>query len=824
MRHNTFKLALAIVACLSVLSLAQLPVIRITLDREPTVSGGGMFGGTTTMNYVSVNSFELSGASNSNHNFTRSTQKLDSIRIRGNSTAQTAKKPYRIKFDKKVSLFGREAAKSWVLLADFYDGTFALNAIAFRLGQKMGLEFTHTAQHVELYINNQNKGIFMLTEQNQVNPGRVNIDEDKGWLVEFDYHTITAPEQDQVIFRTSKENYDLPTRIRSPELESNFNYTNPKVKFVYDDIINLTNKMKENNFPTNGYRDLMDLESWAKYVLIQQLIDNFDFNNKTTGPNMGMQDVSTLPASNYAYKDACGRIKAGPLWDFDLAAGVTVADFPRHYQIQEPIAPRHVFYKRLWADPVFLAKFKKAWDAHQNDFKDIPNYIDSISRTLGSKVQGNIWHANNSGMMGGGNSTLTQALHNTEVNGFKTWWSARLTHFGNQVNALNINTSQDITQPPLTCAQPSSSSRPSSSSAVSSSSSRPSSSSAVSSSSSSVASTFTVTFNANGGSNVQTQTVARGAKATKPADPTRNGFTFDGWYKDNTDFANAWNFDSDLVNANTTLYAKWKSITTFTVTFSMNGSGSAQPVPQVQNIAQGEKATRPATDPARNNYIFSGWYKEAETTTPWDFDTDVVNANTTIYAKWTAPNQQVTYTVTFNLNSNSAQPRPDAQTVNQGEKATKPADMTRNNYTFDGWYKDANFTTIWDFDSDVVNENITIYAKWVEQQQQEPQYPEDPEEPQEPQEPQDPQDPSFVITHKMPLGKSLTAIKNGLAISATSNVSITVFNLKGNTVRKHNFTQGNYTVKLDNLPKGMYIVRATFGNGATPVTIRLPIR
>jgi uncharacterized repeat protein (TIGR02543 family) len=155
--------------------------------------------------------------------------------------------------------------------------------------------------------------------------------------------------------------------------------------------------------------------------------------------------------------------------------------------------------------------------------------------------------------------------------------------------------------------------------------------------------------------------------------------------------------------------------------------------------------------------------------------------------------------------------------VNQGEKATKPADMTRNNYTFDGWYKDATFATIWDFDSDVVNENTTIYAKWVEQQQE-------PEEPEYPEDPGDPQDPSFVITHKLPLGKNSNASKNGLAISAASSVSITVFNLKGNIVRKHNLTQGNYTVKLDDLPKGMYIAKVSFGNGASPVVLRLPIR
>jgi hypothetical protein len=184
---------------------------------------------------------------------------------------------------------------------------------------------------------------------------------------------------------------------------------------------------------------LIDLESWAKYVLIQQLLDNFDFNIKSKGNNSGRQDLFTLPGSNYAYKNAGGKIKAGPLWDLDLSAGVTPANFPKHYQIQEHIMPRHVFYKRLWTDPVFLAKFKKTWDAHQDDFNDIPGFIDSISRAVGSKVQGNVWHGNSQA----GNGTLTQDLHNTEVSGFKTWWSARLAHFGNQLNAMNIDVNKD---------------------------------------------------------------------------------------------------------------------------------------------------------------------------------------------------------------------------------------------------------------------------------------------------------------------------------------------------------------------------------------------
>jgi uncharacterized repeat protein (TIGR02543 family) len=217
----------------------------------------------------------------------------------------------------------------------------------------------------------------------------------------------------------------------------------------------------------------------------------------------------------------------------------------------------------------------------------------------------------------------------------------------------------------------------------------------------------------------------------------------------------------------------------------MNGSGSAQPVPPTQTVAQGETATKPATDPARNNYVFSGWYKDADATMPWDFATDVVNANTTIYAKWSEPGK-ATYTVTFYTGGSNV----PAQIVNQGEKATRPANPVRAGYVFEGW--------TWDFDN-VINANTEIHANWS------------------------PETSGFAIKQQLPLGK-ISAIKNGLAINAASSVSITVFNLSGNAVRKHNFAQGNYAVKFDDLPKGMYIVKASFGNGAAPRILSLPVR
>jgi len=461
----TIKSILVATACLSVLSFAAIPEMKITTKDNKdvlTVCSGmemmGMCMGTTTKSYFNITNFQLTGHSTRN-------SKPDSIKVRGNSTANAAKKPYKIKFGEKVSLFNKEPAKSWVLLANFYDATFALNSMAFELGKRLGLEFTPTSQHVDLHINNQYKGIYQLTEQIQSNKGRVDIREKhNGWLVEFDYHD---PEQDERLsyFKTSK--YDLGTFIKAPELDEMENpRDSTQLRFVKTDLNNLVNKMAENGFPNNGYRDLIDLESFAKYVLIQLVMDNSDFNSK-------FQDGG-LPGSNYAYKiDDCEKIKAGPLWDFDLAV-VTKSSHPRHdySKDNETITPTHAFYKKLWEDDVFKAKYKKAWIENKNHFQAMSNFIDSISNAVRGSVNNNTW---NSG-------TLNTSTFDSEIANLKSWWTKRLNWVGQQIGSqlngkdgqLGIDGSKDIAQSSNAC-----NTRSSSSNNISSSSNKSSSSSSA---------------------------------------------------------------------------------------------------------------------------------------------------------------------------------------------------------------------------------------------------------------------------------------------------------------------------------------------------------
>ncbi|MDR1175959.1 MAG: InlB B-repeat-containing protein, partial [Treponema sp.] len=100
--------------------------------------------------------------------------------------------------------------------------------------------------------------------------------------------------------------------------------------------------------------------------------------------------------------------------------------------------------------------------------------------------------------------------------------------------------------------------------------------------------------------------------------------------------------------------------TYYTVTFDTNGGSAA---PEAQTVVEGSKATEPAA-PTKAGYIFGGWFREMEMVNQWNFATDTVTADITLYAKWST----VTYTVTFDTNGGSA--APEAQTVAEGSKAT----------------------------------------------------------------------------------------------------------------------------------------------------------
>ncbi|MDR1867537.1 MAG: leucine-rich repeat protein, partial [Treponema sp.] len=136
--------------------------------------------------------------------------------------------------------------------------------------------------------------------------------------------------------------------------------------------------------------------------------------------------------------------------------------------------------------------------------------------------------------------------------------------------------------------------------------------------------TYLVTFNTNGGSTISAQTIIEGETATRPANPTKSGYSFVNWYADST-FSTLYNFNTPVSGA-LTVYARWKGYVT--VTFNTNGGSTIS----AQTIVEGETATRPA-NPTKNGYSFVNWYANESLTTLYTFSTPV-NSALTVYAKW----------------------------------------------------------------------------------------------------------------------------------------------------------------------------------------------
>ena len=203
--------------------------------------------------------------------------------------------------------------------------------------------------------------------------------------------------------------------------------------------------------------------------------------------------------------------------------------------------------------------------------------------------------------------------------------------------------------------------------------------------------------------------------------PTKTGHTFVGWSRtQNATTAEVTAGASYTYwKANDTFYPVWKA--NYTVTFNLQGHGTA--IAQ-QTVVAGNKATRPA-DPSETGYTFGGWYKESACTNVFDFNT-VINANTTIYAKWTAkkytytlyPNTPAGATVIFKDKAGSSVDKIQI-TQTYGEAAQSFAnfysEISCEGYRFDGWYSATSGGSKWTQTQSKPTDggNFNFYAKWT---------------------------------------------------------------------------------------------------------------
>ncbi|MDH8700695.1 hypothetical protein M2138_000026 [Dysgonomonadaceae bacterium PH5-43] len=232
---------------------------------------------------------------------------ITEIRGRGNGTWGKPKKPYRIKLSKKTNLLNMPAkAKIWTMLANQADKTLMRNALAFKIGELVELEFTPSGRFVDLVFNGEYQGNYFVADQIRVEKDRVDIEEQEpfdtelpditgGYLLELDGYASSEPKY----FVSGK---GVPITVKYPNDDE---ISDAQMEYIEEHINKFESRLFAKNFKDSieGYRPWIDEHSLINWYIACELTGNPD-----------------CFWSTYIYKRRNNnKIFFGPLWDYDIA-------------------------------------------------------------------------------------------------------------------------------------------------------------------------------------------------------------------------------------------------------------------------------------------------------------------------------------------------------------------------------------------------------------------------------------------------------------------------------------------------------------------------
>lgn len=291
------------------------------------------------------------------------------IKGRGHSTFAKPKKPLAIRFDERTAVLGMGSGKRWVLLADFMDHSRMHNRLALALARQTGLDWTPDCRPVDVVLNGQPQGLYLLAEQVRVARGRVEIDEHEGVLLEMDRYDDGDPRFATTVRR-------LPVNIKSPSkpsaelIESTREFLDEIERNLYLSSENTRKVCAE----------YIDAGSFADWWLVHELTQNAEPNG---------------PRSCYMHRDRDGKLKAGPVWDFDLAfidVGLDAGGDLRPARLGLPGVPlltadslycrRALWFDRLLACPAFIAVVEERWRKLEPKARSLADSIDQWAERM----------------------------------------------------------------------------------------------------------------------------------------------------------------------------------------------------------------------------------------------------------------------------------------------------------------------------------------------------------------------------------------------------------------------------------------------------------
>jgi hypothetical protein len=362
---------------------------------------------------------------------------LAGIRLRGNSTQQFDKKPYRIKFDTDIQLLGLGdgPSKSWLLLAEYVDLSLYRNKITYDLANKlMRKTFVTDSAYVELMLNGVSQGVYLVLEQTHINTYRINIDEsgvldgnitNTGYLIELEGDGGRRDSEGTYM----TDWFDIPGYSGNPAELGWWNYPEyttsellsfyviksdakspAQVSYIQDYMMDVYDAIYVDQ-SQQTIENLIDIESAVDMFLLQLITNDFDNNF----------------SSRFLYKDKDGKIIFGPPWDFDLSYGNHYSDYA-----SDTIHMNHLLYK-LSSIPWFMNLVKERWSLISGSSGMIDEMIESID--IYQETYGELFESNHEMWAQTRQTTGWHVIyhqtninsHEDAVNYLKSWLNARIT-------------------------------------------------------------------------------------------------------------------------------------------------------------------------------------------------------------------------------------------------------------------------------------------------------------------------------------------------------------------------------------------------------------
>ena len=283
------------------------------------------------------------------------------IKGRGNSTwREYAKKPYQIKFSRKTSVLGMPAAKKWILLANASDDSMIRTRLVYDAAEQMDFPFVTEYQYVDLWIDGQYLGVYLLGEKAEIGKGRLNLQDPAGAMFELDNG-----------FATDEDHYFFEGRLNSwfalkEIVEEDDEHIQQAMTNFQTAMTRLTTALTSQgweNLSLSQLNEMIDVDSLARYYLMNEYVLNGE----------------SFFTSFFWYQDGASDVlHVGPLWDFDTCMGnknEKVTDYNA--------SSTSVLMKKMLNIPAFYQRVQELYARYKPVLTGMAGQVDGLRDEIG---------------------------------------------------------------------------------------------------------------------------------------------------------------------------------------------------------------------------------------------------------------------------------------------------------------------------------------------------------------------------------------------------------------------------------------------------------